>query len=512
MSARRIRHLALFAVPALASCSFLLDFDSLQEGTGGSAGSRSGSGGGGAVSGKPSGGSSGSTSGTAGEGASAGDLGAGGVACPSECFHDDPCLVSGCTPEGECKGGTNVGLVLDGVDETVPAATHYRVTLASGDDAFFLSAYAENGGKKELTFYRLAAKGDTLTPIGSLGGLNLGKMGDPASAAGLVVDTGLGLIHAFVALDDRSGTGARVWHLVMDMSFQVQTPTPASGLTEGYWATSPYSYPVALYTDGQVYGAWINADGSISLSDGSIQPPKRLADGMQATTLSLFASTDGQPHVLYGAYASGVFIERPGLAALQLTECQDQPGAYVSSSATFTGLTGLWVGAWTKVPLADTTDGFLTTNGRAFVCGKDGCGSDMTACKPSDPNNLIRNPATVIVHRPEDPTGLVELVEAVPFIGTDNGGNQGNLMLLQQSIRYGNPPFMDPPLVEDIAPSIPLASQEALPPNFRGPDFPTVGFVPPDHFAVSWIQPAETTGDELRVQRYRMCLPAASGR
>lgn len=503
MARLRSRHLALLALPALASCSLLLDFDSLQAGTGGSAGA-GGSGGtaGTAGGGTSGGGTGGSDAGSTGEGASAGTS-----ACPEECFHDDPCLVSGCTPDGECKGGTNTGLVLDGIDATVPAETHYRVTLASGDDAFFLSSYAENAGKTEVTFYRLSATQDAFAPIGSLGGLNLGKMGDPSSAAGLVVDTGLGLIHAFVALDDRTGTGSRVWHLVMDMSFQVQTPMPVSSLTEGYWAVSPYSHPVALLADGQVYAAWINADGSVSLSDGSLAPPKHLAVGVQATTLSIFGSTDDQPHVLYGVYGGGVFIERPGLAPFPLAECQQAPGAYLSSSATFTGVTGLWVGAWTKVPLADTQDGFLTTNGRAFVCGKDGCGSDQAACKDTDTNNLIRNPATVVVHRPGDPTGLVEMVQAAPFIGTEGGKTQANLTLIQQSIQYGNPPFMEAPVVEDIAPAIPLATQEGVPPAFRGPDLPAVGFVSPDRFAVAWIQPAAATGDELRVQRYKMCLP-----
>jgi len=523
MTRRRIQNLAFLAAPVLASCSLLLDFDSLQEGTGGTGGTApgtggssgsAGSGGSAGLAGTSTGGSGGSDAGFTGEGATAGDLGSGGAACPDECFHDDPCLVSGCTPSGECKNGHRTGLVLDGIDTTVAADTHYRVTLASADDAFFLSSFAENGGKKELTFYRLGATGDAFDAIGSLGGLNLGPVGDPLSAAGLVVEPGLGLIHAFVGLDDRMGMGGRVWHLVMDMSYQAKTPAPAGSLMDGYWSDSPYSHPVGLYADGQVYGAWINADGSISLSDSSLLPPARLADGVHATTLSLFTSIDDQPHVLYGVYGGGVFIERPGLGPLPVTECQDAPGAYVSSSITATGLNGLWLGAWTKVSLGDAPEGegFLTTNGRLLGCGKDACSTDQEACKPADTNNLVRNPATVVVHRPGDPTGLVELVEAMPFIGAEGGGNQGNLMLLQQSINYGQNPLMSPPVVEEIAPPIPLATEDIGPPDYRGPDFPAVGFVPPDRFAVAWTQPAATSGDELRVQRYRMCLPPPPSR
>jgi len=511
MARLRLRNVALLGAPVLASCSLLLDFDSLQQGTGGSGGTgasggsaaASGAGGSAAVAGSATGGTGGSDAGSTGEGAAAGDLGTGGAACPDECFHADPCLVSGCTPDGECRTGVKKGLVLDGVDQTVPASTHFRVTLVSGDDAFFLSSFAENSGKKEVTFYRLAAAGDAFEPIGSLGGLNLGKMGDPLSAAGLAFEPGLGLIHAHVALDDRAGTGARVWHLVMDMSFKAQTPMPEGSVMDGYWADSPYNYPASLYADGKVYAAWINADGSISLSDGTLQPPEHLALGVQATTVSLFTSTDDQPHVLYGVYGGGVFVERAGLDPFQLTECQDAPGAYPTSSVTSTGVMGLWVGAWTKIPVGDATESFLTTNGRAIACGPDGCASDMGACKPTDANNLVRNPATVIAHRSGDPTGLVALVQAVPFIGTEGGGNQGNLKLVQQRIDYSK----DPPATEDIAPPLPLATQPAVPPAFRGPDFPVVGFIQPDRFAVAWTQPAATTGDELRVQRYRMCLP-----
>src|SRR6185295_17876592 len=168
--------------------------------------------------------------------------------------------------------------------------------------------------------------------------------------------------------------------------------------------------------------------------------------------------------------------------------------------------------AWTKVPLADATEGFLTTNGRALACGKDGCGTDQAACSSTDANNLIRNPASVVVHRPGDPPGLVELVQAAPFIGTEGGANQANLVLIQQSIQYGSPPFMEAPIVEDIAPALPLATAKTAAPAFRGPDFPAVAFVPPDRFAVAWTQPAATTGDELRVQRYRMCLPPPPSR
>jgi len=48
--------------------------------------------------------------------------------------------------------------------------------------------------------------------------------------------------------------------------------------------------------------------------------------------------------------------------------------------------------------------------------------------------------------------------------------------------------------------SIPLRRTE-------GPNFPAIAFIGPDTAAVAWIQPSATTGDELHVERERLCLP-----
>src|SRR5690349_24730787 len=85
-----------------------------KSGTGGSAGSGTGG-----------------SSGDSGEGgmATGGTGGSGGTSgapeCPDECFHDDPCVKSGCDENGACLEGNVVGLALDGVDETIGADAHY---------------------------------------------------------------------------------------------------------------------------------------------------------------------------------------------------------------------------------------------------------------------------------------------------------------------------------------------------------------------------------------------------
>ena len=520
----------LFVLPALASCSALLDFDALQKGTGGGAGVSSGAaagsvGTGGSVAGSGSGGTGGSggeggvpeggAGGTAGKGGAAGTGGSsanGGAAeCPTECFHDDPCLVDGCNSDGSCKTDHVLGLSLDGVDETIASDHQFRVTMVGGDDAFFLSSLTATGDKPEVTFYRLDATAPDVMPIATIGGLAINGTGAPASAAGLAYQPVLGLVHAYVALTDRVGMAARVWHLVLGTQGTSPKPMPVGALTDGYFTGSPYNYPAALFTANQPYAAWINADQTIGLSDGSGTPPQLLAAGGKATTLALFSSADGQPGVLYSTAGGGVFAERPGVTPFALDECQPAAGDYLSISATSATLPGLWLGGWTKFGAASGTDpGYLTTNGRAFGCSADGCGNDMSACPGDSDNNLVRNPASVIAHRPGDPPGLMQLVQAAPLLVADGDQVGAQLFLIQESANFDTKGPATDPAIENIAPPIALNSQptsEAA--GFQGPDWPAVAFVSPDKFAVAWTQPSVTQGgpDELRLQRYKMCLP-----
>jgi hypothetical protein len=526
MADRRL--LALLALPGLAACSFLLDFDALQQGSGGAAGlgtaaaAGNGAGAGLGGSGSPAGGSSGageggdgglagtptggSATGGSATGGSAGS--AGSPACPDECFHDDPCLLDGCDDDGACVTGEVLGLAHDGVDATIPAEVHYRTTMIGADDAFFLSSFTLADNQREVTFYRLDGTAAELTTLGTLGALDIA--GDPVSAAGLAVQPLSGAVHAFVALNDRVEPGARVWHTLLNVE-DPPRPVPVSSLLDGYFASNPFNYPAAVQSGNETYVAWINLDQSIGISDTQIGTvPKRVSTNTSATTLSLLTASDGQPYVLYTVAGGGVFVERPDLPALEVTECQPAAGEYLSSSATFTNISGFWLTGWTKVAEeTPSASGYLTTTGRALYCDTAGCAADMTECDDNSGSNLVRNPVTVIVHRPGDPAGRMEVVQVLPVITVEGDEATSWLMLSQKTLNFDpQRPLENGATVEDIAPPLALAEQPASAANgFRGPDFPAIAFVPPDRFAVAWTQPAPNVGDELRVQRYKMCLP-----
>jgi hypothetical protein len=502
------------ALPALASCSFLLDFDELREGgaragaAGAGDGGSGGKGGNGGAAGKAGGaggkaGAGGTEAGASGETGEGGEAGA-SVDCPPECMDDDPCTEDGCTVNGTCRSTPITGLVLDGIDVRLPADRHFRVTMTPGPDAFFLSSFHSKDGAADVTLYRLGIEDTSVTSIATIGGLGLLNAGAPVSAAGLAMEPGLGLLHAFVALRDRVGTGSRVWHVVLDGNF-----APAARVPVGptYWSTSPYNHPVALNLRGDVYSAWIAEDQTVALGGAGLTALETLAAGTPASTVTLLGTAGGDPVVLYTAAGGGVFLESPGVAATPVDECQTAPGGYLSSGATDTTIPGFWLTHWTKVgPATATEEGYLTTDARGVGCAASGCVVDELSCSADSRSNLVRNQAMLTGVRPGDPNGLVSLVQALPYLSPDPEETTAGLLLIPSRVDFGRVPFEAEPEVTPLGEPILVSSLPAAAPDFRGPDFPAMAFVPPNHLALSFIEPAET-GDELRLQRYRVCNP-----
>jgi hypothetical protein len=497
-------------LPVLASCSFILDFDELREGgaragaagTGAGDGGRGGSGGkaGGAAGSAGSGGAEAGASGETGEGGEAGAS----VDCPAECMDDDPCTEDGCTSTGACRSTAITGLVLDGIDIRLPADEHFRVTMTSGSDAFFLSSFHSQDGASDVTLYRLGIEDTSVTPIATIGSLGLVNGGAPLSAAGLAVEPGLGLLHAFVAVRDGVGTGSRVWHIVLDGNFTPQVRVPVG---PSYWSTSPYNHPVALNLRGDVYSAWIAEDQTVALGGPGLMALETLAAATPASTVTLIGNTGGDPVVLYTAAGGGVYLESPAIAATPLEECQMTPGGYLSSGATDTTIPGFWLTHWTKVGRATATEeGYLTTEGRGVGCAASVCMADEISCSADSRSNLVRNQALLTGVRPGDPNGLVSLFQAVPHLAPDAQNATAGLLLVSSRVDFGRVPFEAEPVVTPLGEPTLVSSLPALAPDFRGPDWPALAFVPPNHLALSFIEPAET-GDALRLQRYRVCYP-----
>lgn len=510
----------LSAIPA---CSFLLDFDALSEGggeaPGGAGETQAGEGGRDASGGEPTtpaGGEAGRDTGAAGAGGAAageggsppGDAGAGGVlVCASDCDDEDPCTLDACE-DGECTNTLVLGLALDGVDERIAADRHVRATIAAGSDGFFISDFFEDGGASDLDIYRLgAAPEDTLEPAFSFADLDLLAGAEPVSAAGLAMDNELGRIHAFIGLRERQATGARVFHATLDLGYTVRS---SAQVGTSYFSDTPYNYPAALNLGGSIYAAWINEDRTVSLHGGATLDNAVLAATTPASTLALLGSAGNLPVVLYGSDGIGVFLERPNVAPLSVPECQTAAGVYASAGATHAGVPGFWLTNWTKFGTDDGTgEGFLTTDSRGAACTVAGCTvADAEECPSDSGNNLERNVAHLSALRPGDRTGIVHYAAAVPSLTADDEGNaQAVLHLALYRVDFGLVPFESTPSSEALGEPLlvgSLPTEEAS--GFAGPDWPVLAYVPPNHLALAFIQPAEDHS-ELRVQRYRMCLP-----
>jgi hypothetical protein len=483
-------YLPLFAAPLLASCVFLLDYDELQGDTtttGGMPASGGQSDGGAAV-------------GEAGTG------GAGDSPC-GECDDQDPCTVDSCDG-ATCVHTATEGLALDGLNVSLPNTRHVRVSLAASGTYFYFSVLQVAGNLPQIALYRLASDGAELEPIGTDG-----LEGVPVSNIGLAVEElalGEVALHGFLAAEPKLGDIApKVFHLVHRDG---KTMTNLVGAS--YKADNEYVFPQALNIGGSIVGAWIQPDGTIAVhSVGSARSDVFGAATLPATTLSLLATADDEPAVLFTAQsapgaAMGTYVETSGSNRAKLTECETRPGDYLSSSVIATQVPGLY--------LANTTrygDDYLTSGGGAILCAKSACTPFPESCEKAEESAGVRNVAGAAVHFRTDDPGIVYSVVAIPQIAVkeDGSGAEGRLSLALGRADFSAPGEPQSSSIGGDANGLSQIAQndtsEAL--GFAGPDWPAVGILPSEQVAVAWIQPNESgSGTDLHIQRYKMCLPS----
>jgi len=486
-------YLPLFGAPMLASCAFLLDYDELQDGPNPAA-----------TGGMPaSGGQPDAGAGTPG----AGNGGAATSAC-GDCNDHDACTVDSCDETGDapaCLHEPTEGLKLDGIDVTLPADRHVRVSLAASGTFFYFSALQVDENQPKIVLYRLANDATELEPI-STDELE----GVPVSNVGLAVEElGLGevALHGFVAAKPKLGDLApRVVHLVHRDG---TTMTNVVGLS--YKADNELIFPQALNIGGTIVGAWIQPEGTIAMHDvGSARSETFGAVTLPATTFSLLATADDKPAVMFTAEttpgaAIGTYVETSGMNRSRLEECETRPGGYLSSSVIATQVPGLWLVNTTRFG-AD----YLTSGGGAILCGNNACAPLPETCEDPESSSGIRNVAGAAVHFPTDDPGIVYSVIALPQIGlkADASGAEGKLSLALGRADFSAPGDATSTTIggDENGLSQIAHNDTSEAEGFAGPDWPAVGILPSEQVAVAWIQP-QGGGTDLRIQRYKMCLP-----
>lgn len=499
-SARWLGRFVLSLPLALSSCMFMLDFDGLQGGapasTGGAAGSN-GAGGDGDSAGATGGG------GTAG---SSGAGGAGGSACG--CVEDsDPCTVARCVDQGsgpECVQEPQEGLVLEREYPPVIADRHYQVSMVAGSSEFYLSTLSKDGLVSDAAIYRLpVASNAELTEATRLSGLAVA--GAPVSMASLAVDESSGLtVHAYVALKELIGAGVKVWHVLFDADFK---PVGRMAVGANYFQNpnleAQLHHPDARKIGDAIWGTWINADGSITVDNAS--NPRQFQLGSNATpasTVTLLATRGNQPAVLYTGSTRGVFLQSEAGGQATASECQTGDGLYYGAIAAPTSLAGLWFTSWTK-----SGTGYLTTESKVVLCGPNGCAAD-TGCDDNEAQNFTRNIALATVHLQGDPAGVLYYVDVLPNLApAPDGQVAASIAALLIRADFGTSATLtQPPVTNAIGEPLALSTQvtdEAH--GFRGPDLAAAALIGRTA-AISWVEPMADGRDQLRVQRYELCL------
>ena len=487
---------AVSVVPLLGACSFLLDFGSLQGGQKPSAEAGAGAGG------------SAAEAGNAGENSSAG---AGGAACDlAACDDQDPCTVDTCDTSAQdgCAHTFTAGLGLEKSFAPILADSQVRVTLTAGSDAFYFANLSVTGKVSDVELFRLGEDDDNYSSLKKLSSF-AAFTGAPVSVAGLAVDTSTAAgetLHGLVAVNDAQGT-PQVWLLTADAQHEFGVPTKVG---DSYDASVAVNYPVARALNGAVHGAWINADGTISVLSPTSSTLAKFGVGAPAAgTLTLFGTDTYQPAIVYSGKTNGVLLETAGSNRSAMPQCQTAAGGYLSMSSTgLAGHNGVWFTGWTKY--TSGTSGTLTNEAHLVVCTNGACTPDTTTmCKAGDENNLERDVALESVHLPGDPAEQSYVISAVPIVAPDTDAGTTNASLYAFVARL-NSPLDKTSTTTAIGTPFTVASEPTTSPSFRGPDFPVLAVIPGAQVkvALAWLQPSADGGqDELHLQRYRMCLP-----
>ena len=476
---RRVIAMTLAATSA-ASCAFLLDFDELQQGAEADSGS----------------------SGSGGEDASTQNP------CGNGCADDgDPCTASECTPQG-CIHRYQQGLARDGLSGVLTAPSFHRVTMISRGERFYLSALESDGTAYELLLSTFS-KTDTAFPAGvavsmldNFGGLM------PVSAAGLV-SPGFNVV-AYVAMGTSPSLPARVFRLAFNLEGGYLGSLPAA--IDANYRGGRRVHPIAWQPPaGEVWGAWPGASGGVYLhtGEGSILAGEGPQVGpLAGQVFALAPLAAGNQPALMWLTASAVNVQAVGQPApVTLGQCDAQPGTFISATTAWTTLGGIYFGAWTKATPAPNV---MTETAPIFCLdesGARGCIGSPTCGRDSDVTAGVRNIAMEFVDIDGDPAGRVYQVSATP---TFDGSNPSNIEAILQlgvleidfdpTMLDAAASFRDVTLTPVELARMPLAA------NGDGPDWPAVSVIPPDRVAVAWLQPG-ATGDELHVERFRLCLP-----
>lgn len=472
---------ALGALCATASCSFLLDYNSLQGGA---------------------------TDGGAGSGGGAG-ADAGG-ACANNCDDGDPCTrdecdVGGATPV--CKHFSN-GAVLDDLDTYVEAPTILRTTLAGNAKGFYASVFTTDGTSTDLSLVSFSPTAANITAGPRYSQLQFADLAGhlPVSAVGLVASDQLPYnVTGYFAIDQGAGAAGKVYRIAFDQTFKPTAVKPAS-LSADYLPDATFArFPKAWQNQaGDTFGGWIGSDNLVHVDSSAAVATITLGDPTNTnpiTDIAPITSANGQPGVVW--FADKPYAQIRGVpTATPLAYCDTHPkGFYLSASSAPLPIAGAWAVVSTRT---DTTFSYVASEGHILSCDATKCGLEQDPCKsPADP--LTYNPVIATSTRQSEP-GVIYEIEAAPVIDPKTSEIVITLTVIRvdvDKILAGNPANS----IYALTPPNGLEIVRAGSDPSTAPNWPVIAVSGADKIGIAWLQPDPQSGKQRsHFRRYRTCF------
>ncbi|MEZ4228344.1 MAG: hypothetical protein R3B89_04205 [Polyangiaceae bacterium] len=459
----------------MGACSFVLDFDSLQDDDEGADGGAGGT-------------ASGGSGGTGGLD--------GGTAC-GVCDDRDPCTKDFCDTSGDAPTCVYEPqhVVPDGMSISQPLEDIHNINLVSAGGKFYLSRFAREGGKDDLSLWTFGRSGDAESFVEGARFSTLRKgtplaAYEPASGAGLlaIVENLTTRLYLVLAARTQTNQDADVYLMALDENLEIVSDGLGNlSLTLPKFAVPDLTRnPIIWLTGGTVNVGWLTRVSALFFP---LDDSMRSWSMTTANPRGLAPLDDGTHPGILVVGDDFVRTQIEGGTPVPVASCIGDKSQPVTGAGS-TRITGsYWYGWWTR-----GQDDSAISDVTPLACGVGGCLAPTCGNEDRKASPGTRNPAFASIQREIEPN-VLNIVSAIPNIGVE----PPKLELSVSSIRL----VSGKPDAEVLAnTTLGVADEVGAPDNAK------IAVSGEDKFAVAWVQ-RQANGAELRVERYRMCYPDA---
>lgn len=435
------------------------------------------------------------------------------VSEPKLCTASDVCMVAACV-DGQCQESAISGIVTDGPDAVLDAEQIFRSDLTSAGDRFFSAAYGTFSGTKDIV---LRAHGTSGNPVAnettfrkSVDGAGI-EIGSPAS---LLPDTRLGLrLNAYAAVKTDLTFYGQLVRLQFDRNLNVLSDfEPAISDQANYQFVSDRLGPAGgLLTTGETFVVWaggaapspgIYLQTGDQIQQSSVGPMFPTAVNNIRGLASISGPTlPGAVWMSDGATGLRLQVGIQGNNPTSVVQCDSTAGYSGYLLDVDRSISNVWTVAWTK-----KQGDLFVSELSALSCNDGGCidlttlGANRTCAQSQIEGRVFpgfHSISTRTMRRQGDPDNVI--YQAVLLAANDGTDSSVTLLVNRVEFDLANDTQEKPvPVGEPIT----FAKQPAA----QGPRDPKVALLPPNRLAVSWIAPKAGGGEELHVQRHRICF------